>query len=62
MVLKHVRLGVLDVDEIVDPDMKAMAQLYLRARRLRREIHELEEVSEQRRKRKLQRWLEWFGD
>jgi hypothetical protein len=62
LVLKYLRLGLLDLDDIGDPDMRAMGRLYLRARRLRREVRELEEVSEMRRKRKVERWLAQFGD
>ena len=62
LVLKYVRDGLLDVDEIVDPDMRAMALLYMRARRLRREVRELEEASQMRCRQNLQRWLNRFGE
>ena len=57
LVLKHVRMGLLDLDHIVDDDMWNLARLFLRARRMRKEIRELEEFSRIRRQRKLEAWL-----
>ena len=51
LVLKHVRMGLLDLDQIVDDDMWNLARLDLRARKLRREIRELTEASQRRRQR-----------
>ena len=41
MVLKHLRMGVIDVDHIINGDMRAIAKWFLRTRRLRKEIEEL---------------------
>jgi len=57
-VLRHVRLGTIDLDDIVDEDVRIMAGLYRRAERLRREIAELEE---KRRKAEVQRAVRMFG-
>ena len=57
LVLKHVRMGLLDLDHIVDDDMWNLARLYLRARRMRKEIRDLVEFSRVRRQRKLDAWL-----
>lgn len=56
-VLRYISKGVLDLDDIENEDMRALAKLYLRVRRLRREIAELEEVSRERRKRRRARVL-----
>jgi hypothetical protein len=50
-------MGVLDLDHIVDDDMWNLARLYLRARRIRKEIRDLAEFSRVRRQRKLDAWL-----
>ncbi len=50
LVLKYLRMGVLDLDEIVHDDMRIMARLYLRARRIRQEIRDLEDFSRRRRR------------
>ena len=52
LVLKYLRMGVIGLEHIVDNDMRALARLYLRARRMRTEIAELWEASERRRQRK----------
>ena len=49
LVLKYVRMGVLDLDEIVHDDMRVMARLYLRARRIRQEIRDLEDFGRKKR-------------
>ena len=51
LVLKHLRMGIVELDQIVDDDMYHLARHYLRARRLSREIRELEEASRRRRQR-----------
>ena len=56
LVLKHVRMGIIDLDHIVDDDMWNLARLYLRARRMRKEIRELAEFS-RRRRPKVPAWL-----
>jgi len=49
LVLKFLKMGVIELEHIVDFDMLCLARLYLRARRLRDEIGRLEQVSEVRR-------------
>jgi len=58
LVLKHLRMGVIDLDHIVNDDMLALARLYLRARRLQKEIAELREASRAKRARQLVAFLE----
>jgi hypothetical protein len=57
-VLKYVKLGILDLDDIADEDMRGFARLYLRALRLQKQIAELREASWMRRKAKAAKWLE----
>ncbi len=52
LVLKYLRMGIIELEHIVNNDMLALARLYLRARRMRKEISELKEASERRRQRK----------
>jgi len=53
-VLKHLRMGVLDLDHVTDHDMHALGKWYLRARRIRDEIRQLEKASEARQRRQAQ--------
>ena len=50
LVLKHLRMGIIEFGHIVNEDLAALARLYLRVRRLRQEINELREASERRRR------------
>lgn len=59
-VLKLVRMGWLDVDDIANEDMRALAKLFLRGLRLRREIAELREVSQRRRLAEARRTMAWL--
>ena len=43
-VLKYLKMGIIELEHIVDSDMRALAGLYLRIRRLRQEIAELREA------------------
>ncbi|MBC8218736.1 MAG: hypothetical protein H8E73_09750 [Planctomycetes bacterium] len=52
LVLKYLRMGIIELEHIENNDMRALARLYLRARRMRTEIAELWEASERRRQRK----------
>ena len=52
LVLKYLRMGIIELEHIANSDMLALARLYLRTRRMREEIAELWEVSERRRQRK----------
>ena len=51
MVLKYLKMGIIELEHIVDFDMWCLARLFLRARRLRDEIGRLEKVSKVRRYR-----------
>jgi len=58
MVLKYLKMGVIELEQIGSFDILCLARLYLRARKLRDEIWRLEQVSEAKRKRKLKRFLD----
>jgi hypothetical protein len=49
-VLNCLRMGVIGLEHIEDDDMRGLARLYLRARRLRRQVRQLEEASWRRRR------------
>ena len=51
-VLKYLKMGIIELEHIADNDMRALGRLYLRVRRMRKEIAELREASERRRQRK----------
>jgi len=53
LVLKYLKMGVIELEHIDSFDMWCLARLYLRARRLRDEIVRLEKVSEARRQKQL---------
>jgi hypothetical protein len=57
LVLKYLKMGIIEMEHIVSFDMLCLARLYLRARRLRDEIWWLEKVSETRRQRRLEKLL-----
>jgi len=57
LVLKYLRMGLVELEHIVHPDMAALARLYLRAMRLREEVRLLEEASEARCRQRLERFL-----
>ena len=52
LVLKYLRMGIIELGHIANSDMLALARLYLRTRRIRKEIDELWEASERWRQRK----------
>jgi hypothetical protein len=56
LVLKYLRMGIIELEHIVDNDMLALARLYLRAERMRKEIAELQEAGERRRQRIAALW------
>ena len=58
LVLKYLRMGVIGPEDVVSEDMRAMAGLYEKARRMQREICDLEEVSRRRQDAKVKAWLE----
>jgi hypothetical protein len=43
-VMKHLKTGVIDLDHILDEEIRAMGRLYLRARRIQQEIAEVWEA------------------
>ena len=58
LVLKYLKMGIIELEHIVNHDMWCLAVLYMRSRRLRDEMWRLEKVSETRRQRQLERFLE----
>ena len=60
-VLKQLRLGVMELEDVVDFDMWSLARLWLRARRLRRQIAGLEEASWRRRQRETEKLFRLLG-
>ena len=52
LVLKYLEMDIIGFEHIVNEDMRVLARLYLRARRLEREIVELRQASERRRQRR----------
>jgi len=57
LVLKYLKMGIIDLEDVANFDMWCLARLYLRARRLKDEIGRLEQVSEARRQRMLEKFL-----
>lgn len=54
--LKHLRMGLIELEHIVNDDMHMLAKLYMRARRLQEQIATLTEVSRE----KLRREMAWL--
>ena len=54
LVLKYLRMGIIELDHITNEDMLALARLHLRARRLQQEIRALKGVSWQKMRRELE--------
>ncbi len=52
LVLKYLRMGIIELEHIANSDMLALARLYLRTKRMRAEIADLWEASERWRQRK----------
>jgi len=57
-VLKYLKMGVIELEHIVSDDMRALAVLWLRAKRLQTEIADLRESSRARRAKQLAAFLE----
>ncbi len=57
MVLKYLKMGVIELEHIGSFDMWCLARLWLRAQRLRDEVRRLDEVSEGRMRRRMERFL-----
>jgi hypothetical protein len=51
MVLKYLKMGIIELEHIIDNDMRALAKLYLRIQRMRKEIAELHETGWRRHQR-----------
>ena len=56
-ILRLVGAGVLDIGNIVDNQMYFLAEMYLRALRMREQIDWLQEKRKQRQEEKLEAWL-----
>jgi len=51
LVLKYLRMGIMELEHIANDDMLALARLCVRVKRVRKEVAELREASERRRQR-----------
>ena len=58
LVLKYIKMGIIELEHIADADMYALARLYLRARHLRNQIADLREVNRLRQEQRLQAFWE----
>jgi hypothetical protein len=58
LVIKYVSMGILDLGEVIDFDMYCLAERYLQAKRLQRQIIELEKKSWEKREEKTKKFLE----
>lgn len=56
LVLKHLRMGLIELEHIVNDDMLMLAKLYLRAQRIQEQIAKLKVVSRERLKQEMA-WL-----
>ena len=57
-VLRYVERGAIDIGQIRDNEMYFLAELYLRIRRLQKEVRQLREASRARKAKRLRAWLE----
>jgi len=60
-VVKWLRLGLLELEDIVNDDMRALAKLCMRAETLRKRIAGLQKRSQEREQRQLEAWLAALG-
>jgi hypothetical protein len=58
VVLEYLRRGIIGFEHVVNDDMRELARLYGKARRMQREICELEEASKRKREARVEAWLE----
>jgi hypothetical protein len=58
LVLKSLGQGVIELEDIQNEDMRALAMLWLRAKKLQKDIGDLREASRARRERRVRVWLE----
>ncbi len=61
LILKYLRMGIIELEHILDFEMWSLARYYLRARRLQQEIAELEEASQRRRQKKAEAFFTSLG-
>lgn len=57
LVMKYLRIGIIDLEHVVNEDMRALGRLYLRARRIQREIAKSQETRARARKAKARAFL-----
>jgi len=57
LVLKYLRMGIIELEQIVNNDMLALARLHLRIRKLQKQIRELIEASRRRNERRTEAFL-----
>jgi hypothetical protein len=53
LVLKYLRMGIIELEHIINDDLRALGQLHLRAKRLEREIAQLQEASRAKGRRRM---------
>ncbi len=60
LILKYLRMDILGSEHIVHEDMRALARLYLRAKRLQKEMAELRQASWRRQEQRVvAKWGSW---
>ena len=60
LVLKYLKMGIIELENIVDSDMRALGRLYLRMQRLRQEIAKLQEASRRRHQQRAEAFWQSF--
>jgi len=58
LVLKFVKMGIIELEHITNEDMLAAARLYLEARKLQQELWRVQKAAKERKQRMMQKWLE----
>jgi hypothetical protein len=58
LVIKYVSMGILDLGEVIDFDMYCLAERYLQAKRLQRQIIELKKKSREKRQKETEKFWE----
>ncbi len=61
LILKYLRMGIIDLEDISNFDAWQLGTLYLRARSLRKQITELEEASWRRKQERARRFFASLG-
>lgn len=61
LILKHLRMGIIDLEGIADFDTRQLGTFYLRIRSLRKQIAELEEASWSRKQKRAMRLFAQLG-